>query len=233
MKDFDNNEDFNLDDFDFKPITKGLGFHSDKFEDANNDLKIKRLSTPVKKKNHALSKFIESEEQSVDMGDLSAFYQNDKTQFETVTDISKSLEDEFSNHEEELLISAPAFERVYAWMIDSLVVFLTYTIALMIPFLLLDILGLKITFTRELFIATSPLLISLYVFYFSFLDKTQYSTLGKSTFSLVVVANDKKLSLYKSFGRTVISLLSIPSLGLTSLLGLQDKLSNTHVIRKS
>lgn len=233
------NEDIDniVDNFDFKPITEGLGFHHSLKDE-------KEVRVDLNKQSRALKRELETRVDQLqkpttvdikpNMGDLAPFYTNTTESQTTTLPVTEVVEEEVIEAPNYILASTT--KKFMAWSVDFflLISVLCLTMASIIFFADLP---MEIISTFMLFdeIPTSALTIFtlFYLFYFSFLDKTAHSTFGKRLFGLTVTGFDEKqISFSKSFYRAFMTVISIPFLGLPLFLNLQDKLTDTIVIEK-
>lgn len=228
-----------IDNFNLKPITKGLGFHHSLKE-------VQEIKVDLKKNSKSLKKDFEnrvsqlnktnkksSMEVSADMGELSAFYNKEEVKEEK---INISL-DVTSQAHKEAFGDATMVIRFLAWITDVFVLF-----ALMVSMfsaivyfadLPLETLSSSVL-SGDLLVSFSLMALMVYIFYFSFFDKTSFSTPGKNIFDIRVTStSEKKVSLMKVFFRTCTCVVSVLFLGLPVLLKLHDTLSETRVTKKS
>lgn len=236
-KNIDSEIDDLLNDFDFKPITQGLGFHhslKDKKE-VSVSLKTKAasLGDDLETRATSLKKNYTHDEkkQNINMGDLSPFYNNEPKQLHQEIELSIPLtQDEEQVIENE---SATYLSRTIAWGIDMImltaIMLITVTGILISTDVPLEIINVFMI-SDDLLMSFTALSAMFYIFYFSFLDKTNYSTPGKRMMSIKVDSNFGRLSLFQTFSRTIISILCVFTLGLISLTKLQDTMTNTKVV---
>ena len=233
----DNEIDDLLDNFDFKPITDGLGFH--------HSLKEKKqIKTDLSIQSEALKKELETrvdllsaandqtkDTSSIHRGDLAPFYASELEE-KKVSEIELGLEPK----EEIQKVKAPSmFIRFSAWAVDlfilALLMFITFSSILLISEVPLETLSL-LMLNDEIITSIAFISLMFYVFYFSFFDKTTYSSLGKNIFNLQVkhVNKSKRLGLIQVFMRTLITVISLPLLGLPIALNIHNKLTDTKVV---
>ncbi len=222
-------EDFN-EELNFKPLTKGLGFHNKKNEKnlsipTTDDLKLKAASLAEALQKAQLNSTVLKNDQNVDRGDLTPFYSPNKTH---------SLK-EFKNENEVQYLEASVFRRFCAWFIDVAIVSFLFVFTLSFIFLSsfnnFEVL-MSFLIEDEAYWFFLPVYFLFYIFYFSFMEKTQFSTIGKSLLKIRVVDElDNPLSLYKSFFRAMITLFNLFTLGLGSLLDFQGRLTASRVIK--
>lgn len=232
------NKDFDIDSlFDgqdaFKPLTKGLGFHHSLKSQEEVESKLKSssesLRNDLEKRARTLNTTVTINTASaVDRGDLSPFYAQ-----------TPQVEAQAIFHKEEELetpvIKVSQGLRFAAWSIDLVVVLFMYAMTLGAIILLAQVpssIFSDMSFWQELLKITAPLAVFFYLFYFSFFDKTSFSTLGKRAFNLRVVdAANNELTMFQAFLRAFVTLAGIFSLGLVSLLDFQGKMTETKVIK--
>ncbi len=233
----ENDNDF---EFSFKPITDGLGFHQD-----NKNKKAIPSTNELKHRAAALAESLERAQRklesksaqttAIDRGDLTPFYQKQETQEE------KSLEKQLSI-KTDVLVETTKKEtlfgiRLTAWLLDFFLVCFLFlaTVSLIFISAFNNVASMiEFVISEQIYFNLAPVFIFYYFFYFSFLEKTQFSTIGKSIFNLQVVSeNEKGLRLYQTFFRSFISFVSLFTFGLGALLDFQGKLTNTKVIKNA
>lgn len=219
-------------DFDFKPVTKGLGFHhsiGDKKEiKVDMEHHKKALLDELENRSLKIKKDQDISNQKVNMGELSAFYA-DETQLEV-----NDLPDLVSKVEKIKTYDASLTTRCFAWAVDALIVFtmlLTTIFAIMIMAdMPLEFLNFYMI-TDDLRYSFIAMYLMYYIFYFSIMDKTNYSTLGKRLFNIKVIGTYKPLNLMASTARALLSVFSVFTLGLFTLLTLHDSFTGTKVVK--
>jgi len=211
-------EDF---DFDFKPITAGLGFHGNKTTEIKpaftENLSINHLSMPTpasitRKDNH------------IYQNELSVFYGRETNQ-QTPIETFKV---------EKVFRQATKSQRVLAYVLDLGLVLSSVMLVLTIMSRLIakDLIEVWTTYPNEITPLVLVLFSGFYMMYFSIFEKTSQSTLGKNLLSITVVDLDNKpQSFTMLMFRSFISLMNFVSLGLFSYFNLQNKVSNTKVIK--
>jgi uncharacterized RDD family membrane protein YckC len=242
----DNIEDINLeedldvlfdDDFDFKPITKGLGFHHSVKDKAEVSASLKnqqvQLKNDIEQRAKKLNTSVQvSKPAAASMGDLAPFYQEQKKE-----DIQLKIEEtEISETETLIAEEANGFLRFAAWMLDMVIVSVLFFISFVSMMLTSNTplsMVREILFTADLFLTVMPIFGIFYVFYFSFFDKTSFSTPGKKLVGLKVVKlNGKNISMLQALMRSIITVLSVMTFGLLTILDAQGKLTDTKVIKR-
>lgn len=226
------------DDFEFKPITKGLGFHHgekqseetlDTLKARSLDLeksineraselnKIRKISNPIR------TNTLETK----DLGELAPFYSSVE---------EKKTELELNVSEAETYETASQTIRFLSFGLDLGVIFSAFGLIILSTLLAS---GISLGVVREslniLFFATTvlPLGVMFYLFYFSFFDKTVFSTPGKKVLGLTVQSTTgNRVKMSQSFVRALLTLISVATLGMTSVLDLHSKLTDTRVVKK-
>lgn len=222
-----------LEDFDFKPITEGLGFHHSIAEKS-------KIKTELKSQQKSLRKDLEKRSQLLKvshndqrphvehMGELAAFYENPTIDTSNIAPLIKT-------EERPDVVDVSMFTRFSAWIVDLLVISFMFATSIISIFALADMpydLLNPVMISKDIVTSFGTLFLMFYIFYFSFLDKTEYSTLGKRLFNIKLIGMTKRPSLFKTFNRTLLSLLSVFTLGLLTLLSLQDSLTDTKVVKR-
>jgi uncharacterized RDD family membrane protein YckC len=232
MDNFDQEVDDLLENFELKPITKGLGFHHSLQEKKDITTNLKQQSTALQNELETRIGQLDTEQpenKAINMGELAPFYTSAET-----TSVIKPIEVALTK-KKELLVEANSFKRAIAWLIDFTLITVLMAIALVSILFLADY---PLNFIHAVMvndvIIQSFLFIYLmfYIFYFSFFDMTAFSTPGKNMLKIKVLATNGKVSLTQSFMRTCLALGSIPMLGLPLMLHFQDLMTNTSVVEK-
>lgn len=234
MKDFDEN----FDDFDFKPLTEGLGFHHSLQEKSKIKSSLRMQAESLKTDLDERAKRLlgdthsDHSEQTVNhMGDLSPFYRDNSTNVDEIP----SMSDISQNTTEYRYFDAPMSLRLKAWCVDLLVIFAMFAITIGSVFVFSDMpLDSLAKFMISSEIAPSLLAIygMFYIFYFSTLDRTNYSTIGKNLFNLKMVGSYYDVSLRDSLLKSLLSLVSVLSMGMITMLSLTDQISKTRIVQK-
>lgn len=212
-------------DFDFKPITSGLGFHHQKTTDikpAFSEVQLpKASSVAVAIKQEARQVVPNSQ---VYQNDLALFYGHE---------MNKEIPLENKIIEKNYRL-ASASQRVIAYSLDlaAVISFLAVVLMVMARLIHMDLREAWSTFPHEITPLVLTLFVGFYLIYFSIFEKTQQSTIGKSMIGITVLSVDNKpqgflLLVVRSF----LSLANFVSLGLFSYFDLQNKVSKTKVVR--
>ncbi|HXH31727.1 MAG TPA: RDD family protein [Bacteriovoracaceae bacterium] len=222
-----NQDEFLMDDFEFKPITSGLGFHQPKqteikpvYTERIPSVQSTPAPGPSPKKN-----------ENVYQNDLSLFYGHAQNHPATSTAPAQTPPEEVAEKSYRL---ATKSQRVFAYLTDLALIcsILGLVLTVMARTISMDLLAVWEQYPAEI----TPLVITLfcgfYLMYFSIFEKASQSTLGKNLFNLRVLGtNDKPLSLSTLLLRSFVSLLNFVSLGLFSYFDLQSKVTSSKVIR--
>lgn len=207
-------------DFDFKPITSGLGFHHQKTTETK-PVVLERKAAPAQFQN------FEEKKETVYQNDLSIFYGNQNNQEMNVETPKKVKEEKIVR-----LASRP--ERVAAYLSDLLFIVsvLGIVLTVMARTISMDIVEVWSSYPAEITPLVLTLFCGFYIMYFSIFEKTGQSTIGKYIFKLKVTTLDNKSpALTALILRTVVSLLNFASLGLFSYFDLQDKVTASKVVK--
>jgi hypothetical protein len=227
-------DDF-FDDFDFKPLSKGLGFHhGNKQEEAVKEatrIMVERAAPartsgakPIHPfEQHQLQKPVASESsRDFIQSDLALFY---GAKAEPQLQLA-----------EDLPVARPASLalRGAAFAIDLMfVVCLTLASLHAVAWLTgLDLWSEVMAFESSSLTAVVVLFSSYFMLYFTLLEKFQGKSLGKDLMGLIVVS-DEKMTIDRVFTRALVTLLGFLSLGLTNWVDLPNKISRTKVVQES
>ncbi len=229
------NNEFNLDDFDFKPLNEGLGFHHEERKNGilpqankrNQHISVTREnSSTTRTSNLGVSNEGITRNGLESMNSLSAFY----SESQVIEEAPKLKASDFEPKAVEIKVTSST-KQFSAWLIDVLVV-ACITTGLMALFVAVSGLSISQFFEvigqKDLIIFTSVSFSIFYLSYFSILDLQ--ATPGKSLLKIRLVREDGKGILLKdSFLRSFITLLSFVTLGLPCLIDFQGKLTDTKV----
>ena len=221
------NEEFNLDEVSFKPLTKGLGFHKkDPPKAVISSTQVKPSQTQNKfRVNQALpSKGQES---------LGTFYEHSNIWPSKGVDDSVHEEGEPNITENNSLRNASFLEQLSSYAVDFLIVITLTSVTFLCffyfsPIKANELLGflMSVSFLKAFFILFSVF----YITYFSFLDLD--GTPGKTLFNLRLVAlNDEHLTFKHTFLRSLITLSSFLVAFLPLIVDFQGKLSDSKLVK--
>lgn len=213
-------------DFDFKPITSGLGFHHHKPAEIKPVITERTVAvSPLPTAQPVAPK----KEMSIYQSDLSIFY--GQTTPETLV---AEPQPEPVPEEEKYYRPATKGQRVGAYIADLLLVasILGIVLTVMARTISMDLVKVWMQYPNEITPLVLTLFCGFYLIYFSIFEKASQSTVGKNIFRIRVMGNDNKpLSLVTLVARSSISLLNFVSLGLFSWFDLQNKITNSKVVR--
>lgn len=217
-------------DFDFKPITSGLGFHSNQTTEikpafnnsanlsASSNISMPMPSMPISQP------MARKESNQIYQNELSAFYGREATQATPVEE----------PRVEKIIRAATKSQRVLAYVLDLGLVLSCVGLVLTIITRLIekDLIEVWTAYPNEITPMVVVLFTGFYLMYFSIYDKTHASTLGKNLLGIRVVDLDNKspsftMLLFRSF----VMLMNFVSLGLFSYFDLHNKIANTKVIK--
>lgn len=213
-----------------KPLTDGLGFHHSikKEKEVTIEKQAKTLDTELKNRAKHLAKNKQNQfAKKATMGDLSAFYEVEEEKNE-IPNIVISKEEAQKLDDKKVGIDI----RLLAFSIDILFVSSIYISIFAISFLLSGLpenVFLSAFFSKSFLLEGAILYSLLFIFYFAFFDKTTYSTLGKNLMGIRMQATRGKMTYYKSFIRSIFTLISLFTLGMMSILGITDLISASKV----
>lgn len=220
-------EDFDLENFNVKPINKGLGFHG----------KPEEVFRPSRSTHKPASTTVTQKDKPTP---LPPVFTRPAIKIE-----SKPLEHLFSDKNAAPVKEAPVKEdrlasaekRFFAFMIDVFILAISNAF-LWLSFMFLAGLQLKaenwfkVFNLNETVIFVSVFFSLSYLFYFSLLDMS--SSVGKNLMGLKVKSTKEKINLRvgDTVVRSVISLLSFVAIGLPLFLDFHSRLSDTKVIQE-
>jgi uncharacterized RDD family membrane protein YckC len=212
-------------DFDFKPITSGLGFHHQKTTDVKPAFsevslpKANSVAVPIQKEARPVVP-----NSQVYQNDLSLFYGHE---------LKKEIPSEEKNIEKNYRL-ASASQRVIAYVLDlsAVLSFLAIVLMVMARLIHMDLIEAWSTYPHEMTPLVVTLFVGFYLIYFSIFEKTQQSTIGKSMIGITVLSvENKPQSFLLLVVRSFLTLANFISLGLFSYFDLQNKVSKTKVVR--
>ncbi len=209
-------------DFDFKPITSGLGFHHQKTTEAKPIFTERTVAVAPMPQPSAAPK----KEMNIYQNDLSLFYGQTPPEEEVIR--------ETKVEEKKYYALASKGSRVTAYLMDLFFVasILGIVLTVMARTIRMDLMDVWSQYPNEITPLVLTLFCGFYLIYFSIFEKTGQSTLGKSIMGLRVVGlDDKPLSLISLFARSSVSLFNFISLGLFSYFDLQNKIAQSKVIK--
>lgn len=211
-----------MDDFDFKPITSGLGFHQPKPTEIKPAMPERVIQAPPITPMTSTKK-----EMSVYQNDLSMFYgANNQTVAIPELEMEEKSEIEYR--------FATKSQRVLAYIVDFLflVGVVGITLTVMARTISMDLIEVWSAYPNEITPLVATIFCGFYLIYFSIFEKASQSTIGKNIMGIKVVSlGNKDLSFSALILRTSITLVNFVSLGLFSYFDLQNKITNSKVVR--
>jgi uncharacterized RDD family membrane protein YckC len=212
-----------MDDFDFKPLTSGLGFHHPKQAEPKSVSYSERaipVSTPII--------------QNIPRKDTTNVYQNDLSLFYGQQSTVDLQAPKVEVKEEVVYRNATKAQRSFAYLLDLTMVLsvLGIVLTIMARTIQMDLLEVWMAYPNEITPLVVTMFCGFYVIYFSIFEKSGQSTLGKNLLNLRVVNNRNQIQeFHLLLLRSFISLTNFVSLGLFSYFDLQNKVTNSKVIR--
>lgn len=249
-----NLDEFDLDSYDFKPVTKGLGFHDPLekgLQNKSTGLKksmqdpIKKISSfPIKQMDGSLA---QPKQHTLSNQSLTKHLQNTPTTATASNQLLSGIDAFYSQTSEvkkevkpkakkkKQYMEATFTEMFFAYVLDCIII-LSLSLILFacffgMAFEVLDLELLKLFLTEQ--IAYFGVFLGLlYLSYFTMLEPV--GTFGKKAFRLITLRSGKneRIRIKASFIRAVSSALSLPLLGLPSLFDFQGKLSDSVVMKR-
>ena len=225
-----------FDEMDFKPVTEGLGFHHEETKKSftksaivprnvsgvsiasSNQVSNLGISNPDIQKH--ISNNANSREE------LNAFYSATKS-----NEIDNVQKVDIVKEVVELVVASKLLQFV-AWSIDlllisSTVLFTTVMLAF-VSGIEIQVL-IKLVSMKEMLFFTGSLFIIFYLLYFTILDLA--TSPGKSLLGIYLIKEDNtNVRVINTFLRSLVTLLSMITLGLPSLIDFQGKLSDSKVV---
>jgi uncharacterized RDD family membrane protein YckC len=220
-------DEFSMDDFDFKPITSGLGFHQNKTSEIKPiapEKPFQTMSSPAPVQKTQIQPL--KPDMAVYQNDLSMFYGREAAQQAATPLIEERVEKVYK--------VAAKSHRVLAFVLDLLLI--TSVVGIMMTIMAhatdMDLMEVWKTYPNEI----TPLVVSLfcgfYLMYFSVFEKSSSSTLGKNLLGLRVVdLHNKEMNFMSLMLRSFITLVNFLTLGLFSYFDLQNKITSSKVIK--
>jgi uncharacterized RDD family membrane protein YckC len=217
-----------------KPLTDGLGFHHDNPKEKTASLRTKQktLQEDLENRNKVIlqkqKRPVHRSGEKAMMGDLSAFYEESE-----VKKIKPVItEKEIVNRD---IVHVSLADRFFAFFLDLFVVSFMF-ITIVVLSVILSPLPQNILmrgFLDYSFVIDGAVLYSLlFIFYFSFLDKTSFSTIGKNLLGIKLMSIKGRVSLANTFIRATATYFGLLTLGLSSILGINDMISKTQLVKR-
>ena len=234
-----NNDDFfaglDLDNMSFSALDKGLGFHhkEEKLKETNksNTYELKNTKLRTNKDIKEISVPTLKTDKPMGVAEVSI---NDAYGLGEINETNNRREFESAIQEDPAIIESSLEKVTAAWAVDLILIFLSIVAALI---LFTSATGISFNeFESFMFRSEAQVFVGIfftifYLLYFSVLDLN--SSPGKLLFGTKLVSmNGKRLSVFHTFIRSVIILISIPLFLVPLIFGLHNKLSGTQSIEE-
>ncbi len=218
--------------FQFKPITKGLGFNKKSdFEEINIP---KTPKVAVNDSRRAIARSIQKN------------LQQDIRKSQTIASRPTPLGVSGSQN---IAVTAPKiktdptvesalslFHKFFSWLVDTSLIFVTAIFStLSIEYFVTNAWNWNVVSLLENWVyITGPLFSFYFIFYYSIFWKTTQRTLGMALFGLEISSKENsEIHLKQTFLRSLLSFASLFTFGILDILGLTDALSWTRVSKAS
>ncbi len=217
-----------LEDFDFKPITSGLGFHHPKTTSEIKPSMMERATITTAQPLRPMQVKAVKPDMSVYQNDLSLFYGHAQKNAEAI------MQEQKEDRPEKMIRTANRSERVLAYSLDLILIGSVLSIVLMMMARAtgMDLMQAWTEYPNEMTPLAVTLFAGFYIGYFSIFEKSSSSTLGKGLLSIRVVDDmnqDPRFIIL--IMRSIITLANFASLGLFSWFDLQNKVTGIKIIR--
>lgn len=237
-----NLDEFDIDSFDIKPVTKGLGFHNNASAGVKPRPTVKRQQSLTSQPQRTAApkstpSYLQSTPQTVSdpslLTGIDALYGNQPLVREEKQTIPV-MEKKASSDTKKKVKEAEMGEQLFAYILDlSLVCGITsllFTSFFIFAFRRFNG-DMMITFLRDSLPFVAVLLSLIYLTYFTLSEPV--GTVGKRLLGLgtFISGSNKRTSIKTSFSRAILSLLSLPLLGIPMILDFHGKLSDTRVLK--
>ncbi len=230
-----NNDQFEsmLDEFDFSPVTEGLGFNQEKYNKLNK--KVQSNIESIKSKKHpglqAKSETLKSNQ--IRLTPKEKVIENTPEMSLNIPVIPKKNEIHTTYKAEVEKISF--MKKLFSWIMDLVVVSgATAITGIMVTYFITGDVDLNFMksfdFIVDFFV---PMFIMNYLFYFSIFWKTTNQTLGMNILDLKIESTrNDEITFVQTFLRSVMSFVSIFTSGILEILGFSNAISWTKITNK-
>lgn len=211
-------------DFDFKPITSGLGFHNEATTEIKPLFHENRPSVATPSVPRIKIDSRKEMNHQIYQNDLAMFYGRE-------THKNGPVEQQ---KPEKIIRLANTTQRLLAYILDLGLILscLGLVLTIMARSTDLDLMKVWSDYPNDITPLALILFSGFYLIYFAIFEKTAQSTLGKNLLGIKVLKTDNKLQSFNLLLlRSFISLTNFASLGLFSYFNLQNKVSDTKVVR--
>lgn len=125
--------------------------------------------------------------------------------------------------------------RGFAFLVDFILVACTWTLTLLFFSFIANIKIMSLINTpleKDLILLSAGLFLCYYFFYFTFMDSTKGSSIGKALVNINVRVNSGgRADVLRTFARSFVTLIGFLLMGIPWLIGAQDKVSGTSVFK--
>jgi uncharacterized RDD family membrane protein YckC len=231
-----NIDDFDLENYDFEPLTEGLGFNNQNRKRENivvkkqAETKVQPVITPkpVLRKEDFEKR---AQTKSVSTSGLSSFYQDSKLEKQVQKSQTTIKPSPRVNVTKRSLAEAEVEVKFVAWIIDFITISVLFAATIAAAAFIVSIPLTLETVNRipnEVYFYLAVIYTCFYLFYFTIFDLQK--TFGKLVMGIKTVGtNDEPITIRQSFIRSFIGLASLLLLGFPLVLDFQGKLSDTKV----
>lgn len=226
-----NIDDFDLENYDFEPITEGLGFNNQNRKKDNIIVQKTESKPTLRKEDFERKVEVKTVPRSVSSQGLSTFYGDSKIEKQAAIKSTAKKESPRKNITAKKLVEAEVEVKLVAWIIDFIVVSTLFVGTIILAAILVSIplsMNTVESLPGEVFLYLSIIYICFYLFYFTVFDLQK--TFGKFVMGIkTVTTNDEEISIKQSFIRSFVGLASLLLLGFPLVLDFQGKLSDTKI----
>ena len=225
-----NSENSSSQEFSFRPLTQGLGFHHDKQQWPKPIHKVNQTSHLQKSRTNPPPASIRTNQEAhTEHQEVSALHKIYGPSIAAKSPFAGRLGSLENPIAKANLSEVAVLPQFLAWAIDLLLIgFGTLFIILCSSFITFgDFIGpFYATVSKDLYFLFVALFCLFYLFYFILLDLN--SSIGKCLFSIKLLPTDKEqIEMKNTFVRAFVTLISLMSLGIPAALDFQGKLSKT------
>ncbi len=217
-----------FEDFDFRPITKGLGIQTKTNIEQLTHRGARKTAFPLLNRNIRPI----SNKQAVVAVPLHRQHKDMSKSDPQVADYYSKIQKETPKERIKEVIIASKSDRASAWIVDVIVIMLVL-IFMLISFSIFS--GIKLTEimstggTTQTWMFFIFIFSIFYIFYFTILDSTE--TIGKNLFKLKVRSIKENITITESLFRSTLSLLFLYMMGVGLWFDIHSKITNTKTIK--
>ncbi len=230
-----NNDQFEniLEEFDFSPVTEGLGFNQEKYNKIKKNLEPSIESIKSNKHSRLKSNTESLGTNQIKLTPKEKIIEKTPEMSLNIPKVSSSAEVHTTYKSETEKISF--MKKVFSWLMDVIVVAgATAITAIMVTYFITG--DVNLSFMKSLDFITNfliPMFIMNYLFYFSIFWKTTNQTLGMNILDLKIESTrNDEITFVQTFLRSVMSFISIFTSGILEILGFSNAISWTKITNK-